>query len=184
MSDITQLRSCSVACRFKYPFVRRRVKCGKQTALCMYLFRNMSTAHVHTGIGVGCKADLYRCWLHVRGGDTRLDWIRLEWVIFSPAFVRQLQTRKVPKATYLQICPFLGIGFVSQTPWIQQCSVRENILFGTPYDATRYKYVPSRRTFFVKLLVLGANTEIWSELFTRQPASYLYWFVCVLGCTS
>lgn len=34
-----------------------------------------------------------------------------------------------------------GFGYVSQTPWIQQCSVRENILFGGLFDPVKYKKV-------------------------------------------
>lgn len=34
-----------------------------------------------------------------------------------------------------------GFGFVKQIPWIQRGTIRENILFGKPYDHNKYKYV-------------------------------------------
>ncbi|XP_033229901.1 multidrug resistance-associated protein 7 isoform X2 [Belonocnema kinseyi] len=34
-----------------------------------------------------------------------------------------------------------GFGFVRQNPWIQRGSIRENILFGKPYDHNKYKSV-------------------------------------------
>lgn len=34
-----------------------------------------------------------------------------------------------------------GFGFVRQNPWIQRGSVRDNILFGKPYDHNKYKSV-------------------------------------------
>jgi ABC-type multidrug transport system fused ATPase/permease subunit len=34
-----------------------------------------------------------------------------------------------------------AIAFVSQTPWIENASIKDNILFGLPHDETRYKKV-------------------------------------------
>jgi ABC-type multidrug transport system fused ATPase/permease subunit len=34
-----------------------------------------------------------------------------------------------------------SIAFVAQTPWIENMSIKDNILFGLPYDETRYKKV-------------------------------------------
>ena len=31
-----------------------------------------------------------------------------------------------------------SISYVSQSPWIQNATLRENVLFGTPYDKERY----------------------------------------------
>ncbi|KAI9685108.1 MAG: hypothetical protein M1820_010837, partial [Bogoriella megaspora] len=33
------------------------------------------------------------------------------------------------------------VGYCAQTPWLQSMSIRDNILFSTPYDETRYKSV-------------------------------------------
>ncbi len=33
------------------------------------------------------------------------------------------------------------IGYVPQTPWVQNLTLRDNILFGLPYDEARYKAV-------------------------------------------
>jgi ABC-type multidrug transport system fused ATPase/permease subunit len=33
------------------------------------------------------------------------------------------------------------VGYCAQTPWLQSMNIRENILFFTPYDATRYREV-------------------------------------------
>lgn len=31
-----------------------------------------------------------------------------------------------------------SVAYVAQTPWIQHMSLRENILFGSPYNEDRY----------------------------------------------
>lgn len=36
---------------------------------------------------------------------------------------------------------FAGFGFVSQQPWLQRGTIRDNILFGKTYDEQRYKSV-------------------------------------------
>lgn len=33
------------------------------------------------------------------------------------------------------------IGYVPQTPWVQNLSLRDNILFGIPYDEAKYKAI-------------------------------------------
>lgn len=35
----------------------------------------------------------------------------------------------------------LGFGFVTQQPWLQRGTVRDNILFGKAYDDNKYKSV-------------------------------------------
>lgn len=54
------------------------------------------------------------------------------------------------------------IGYVPQQAWIQQGSVRENILFGQPYDETRYEKVLSACALQADLISLPAGdaTEI------------------------
>lgn len=32
-----------------------------------------------------------------------------------------------------------GFGYVKQNPWLQRGTIRENILFGKPYDHNKYK---------------------------------------------
>ncbi|KAI4210068.1 MAG: hypothetical protein LQ351_007058 [Letrouitia transgressa] len=39
------------------------------------------------------------------------------------------------------IRPNQVVGFCAQSPWLQSMSIRENILFHTPYEESRYKYV-------------------------------------------
>jgi ABC-type multidrug transport system fused ATPase/permease subunit len=42
-----------------------------------------------------------------------------------------------------------SVAFCSQEPWIQSASLRDNILFGRPYDTQRYRNVLQVRTFLV-----------------------------------
>ncbi|KAJ3291882.1 hypothetical protein HK104_005738 [Borealophlyctis nickersoniae] len=37
--------------------------------------------------------------------------------------------------------PSTGVAFASQTPWLLNATIRDNILFGNPYDAERYQRV-------------------------------------------
>lgn len=34
-----------------------------------------------------------------------------------------------------------SVAYVAQTAWIRNASVKDNILFGLPYDAKRFQYV-------------------------------------------
>jgi ABC-type multidrug transport system fused ATPase/permease subunit len=55
-----------------------------------------------------------------------------------------------------------AVAFVSQIPWIENCSLRDNILFGLPYDEQRYQKVidDCALTKDLGILVDGDKTEI------------------------
>ncbi|RGP63629.1 ATP-dependent bile acid permease [Fusarium longipes] len=55
-----------------------------------------------------------------------------------------------------------SIAYVSQTPWLENCSLRENILFGLPMDKTRYAKVLEACALSedLKSLQDGDDTEI------------------------
>lgn len=36
-----------------------------------------------------------------------------------------------------------GFGYVKQNPWLQRGTIRDNILFGKPYDHNKYRWVSS-----------------------------------------
>ncbi|KZF26219.1 ABC bile acid transporter [Xylona heveae TC161] len=54
------------------------------------------------------------------------------------------------------------VAYVAQTPWIENASVKNNILFGLPYDSKRYKKVLHACALVKDLEMLedGENTEI------------------------
>lgn len=55
-----------------------------------------------------------------------------------------------------------GIAIVTQDPWIQHGTIRDNILFGKPYDATKYRDVLEvcALTADLRMLSDGDQTEI------------------------
>lgn len=55
-----------------------------------------------------------------------------------------------------------GVAYVAQQPWLQQTSIRENILFGQPYDEERYEAVLNACALAKDLSILedGDQTEI------------------------
>jgi ABC-type multidrug transport system fused ATPase/permease subunit len=55
-----------------------------------------------------------------------------------------------------------AVAFVPQIPWIENCSLRDNILFGLPYDEDRYQQVidSCAMTKDLEILVDGDMTEI------------------------
>ncbi|EKG15549.1 Putative ABC transporter protein [Macrophomina phaseolina MS6] len=58
-----------------------------------------------------------------------------------------------------------AIAFVSQQPWIENCSFRDNVLFGLPFDAVRYRKVISACALDKDLAMLtdGDSTEIGAQ---------------------
>ncbi|CAO3610008.1 unnamed protein product [Mucor fragilis] len=55
-----------------------------------------------------------------------------------------------------------GIAYVAQTAWLQNCSIRDNILFGLPYDEERYESVlyMTALTRDLDILEFGDATEV------------------------
>ncbi|CEP13205.1 hypothetical protein [Parasitella parasitica] len=55
-----------------------------------------------------------------------------------------------------------GIAYVAQTAWLQNCSIRDNILFGLPYDKERYENVlyMTALTRDLEILEYGDSTEV------------------------
>jgi ABC-type multidrug transport system fused ATPase/permease subunit len=49
-----------------------------------------------------------------------------------------------------------AIAFVAQTPWIENASIKDNILFGLPYDETRYEKV-------LKACALSQDLELFDD---------------------
>lgn len=50
-----------------------------------------------------------------------------------------------------------GFGYVSQQPWLQRGSIRDNILFGKPYDENKYRTILDACGLTVDLLLFPAN---------------------------
>ncbi|KAI7906444.1 P-loop containing nucleoside triphosphate hydrolase protein [Cokeromyces recurvatus] len=55
-----------------------------------------------------------------------------------------------------------GIAYVAQTAWLQNCSIRDNILFGLPFDKERYENVlyMTALTRDLEILEYGDATEV------------------------
>ncbi|KAI9478028.1 MAG: hypothetical protein EXX96DRAFT_539173 [Benjaminiella poitrasii] len=55
-----------------------------------------------------------------------------------------------------------GIAYVAQTAWLQNCSIRDNILFGLPYNQERYENVlyMTALTRDLEILEFGDATEV------------------------
>ncbi|TVY43944.1 ATP-dependent bile acid permease [Lachnellula occidentalis] len=58
-----------------------------------------------------------------------------------------------------------AMGFVSQTPWIENASIKDNILFGLPYEETRYEKVVAACALVQDLEMLddGDLTEVGAQ---------------------
>ncbi|KAG0356750.1 hypothetical protein BGZ54_000613 [Gamsiella multidivaricata] len=73
----------------------------------------------------------------------------------------------LPRATSKIVNPNTGyipgtIAYVSQYPWLQQASIRENIMFGLPFESERYQHVLEACALLPDLAVFehGDLTEI------------------------
>ncbi|KAG0767124.1 hypothetical protein G6F29_004134 [Rhizopus arrhizus] len=55
-----------------------------------------------------------------------------------------------------------GVAYVAQTAWLQNCSIRDNILFGLPYDDERYQKIlyMTALTRDLEILEFGDQTEV------------------------
>lgn len=55
-----------------------------------------------------------------------------------------------------------GIAYVAQTAWLQNCSIRDNILFGLEYDQERYENIlyMTALTRDLEILEFGDSTEV------------------------
>ncbi|KAG2195149.1 hypothetical protein INT47_006598 [Mucor saturninus] len=55
-----------------------------------------------------------------------------------------------------------GIAYVAQTAWLQNCSIRDNILFGLDYDQERYEKIlyMTALTRDLEILEFGDSTEV------------------------
>ncbi|KAI8381242.1 P-loop containing nucleoside triphosphate hydrolase protein [Radiomyces spectabilis] len=55
-----------------------------------------------------------------------------------------------------------GIAYVAQTAWLQNCSIRDNILFGLPFDEERYHKIlyMTALTRDLEILEYGDSTEV------------------------
>ncbi len=63
-----------------------------------------------------------------------------------------------------------SVAYVPQSAWIQNATVRDNILFGRPYDEQRYNQVLESCALLPDLEILGAGdmTEIGEKVNTTQ----------------
>lgn len=60
-----------------------------------------------------------------------------------------------------------GVGYVSQNPWIQQKSIKDNILFGKAFNSKRYRNVLE-------------SCALIDDLKVRMINSFAYNFIIVL----
>ncbi len=66
------------------------------------------------------------------------------------------------------------VAYAAQQPWIVNATVRDNVLFGTPYDEERYNKVILACAMLADLKVLpsGDLTEIGEKVRTRTHVIY------------
>ena len=70
------------------------------------------------------------------------------------------------------------ISYVPQQAWIQNCSLRNNILFGNNYEASKYKDVIAACDLTTDLMILpgGDSTEIGEKVSFIQSKQYMNTF--------
>ena len=70
------------------------------------------------------------------------------------------------------------IAYVPQQAWIQNCSLRNNILFGNNYEASKYKDVIAACDLTTDLMILpgGDSTEIGEKVSFIQSKQYMNTF--------
>ncbi|KAI8647895.1 P-loop containing nucleoside triphosphate hydrolase protein [Parasitella parasitica] len=70
--------------------------------------------------------------------------------------------RTIPNKTSPMGGAVSGVAYVAQTAWLQNCSIRDNILFGLPFDQDRYEAVlyMTALTRDLDILEFGDATEV------------------------
>lgn len=72
-----------------------------------------------------------------------------------------------------------SIAYAAQSPWLRHQSIKDNILFGYPYDDARYNAVIEACALWPDLNMLedgdeteiGARSVVWQFLFTHLSHS-------------
>ena len=60
----------------------------------------------------------------------------------DPPLPRPTEIRRLPgSATTVERAPGSRVAYVGQRPWIRNATLRDNVLFGLPYDAEVYQVV-------------------------------------------
>ncbi|KAH9492913.1 Multidrug resistance-associated protein 7 [Bulinus truncatus] len=74
----------------------------------------------------------------------------------------ELQLKRDKKTKTLDLDGGQFVGIIAQEPWIQHATLRDNILFGHPYDSQRYELVLEACALIedLKVLPAGDMTEI------------------------
>jgi ABC-type transport system involved in cytochrome bd biosynthesis fused ATPase/permease subunit len=77
-----------------------------------------------------------------------------------------------------------SIAYVSQQAWIQNLTLRDNILFGSPYDEERYKKVIYACALQPDLDILPAGdmTEIGENVCNSRSFDWLAFDLKAAGC--
>jgi ABC-type uncharacterized transport system fused permease/ATPase subunit len=57
-----------------------------------------------------------------------------------------------------------SIAYVPQSPWVQNLSLRDNILFGMPYNEKKYKAVIHACALELDLKILPNGEHLWPRM--------------------